>query len=268
MKIGYQIYSARNDAEKDLLSVLKQLKALGYDGVEFAGFYGHSAEEVKAMLAETGLIAISSHVPLTLLLEDPQAQIDYHKTIGCTHIAIPHVGPEYHADGPKFAELIKTEWKLGKLCRDNGIQLLYHNHDFEFKKAGFLYHLDFMYAAVDRDLLKPEFDCCWIKYAGEDPVAYLRKYAGSIEIVHLKDYVGVKSDRPPYALIGVAGTDTKKDDIPFMFKPVGYGCQDVKALVETGLAGGTEWFIVEQDESVERPALEAAKLSIGTLKNL
>ena len=60
--VAYQIYSAREEAKADLLSVLKQLKEMGYDGVEFAGFYDHSAEEVAAMLEETGLVAISSHV--------------------------------------------------------------------------------------------------------------------------------------------------------------------------------------------------------------
>ena len=266
--IAYQVYSARKEAEKDLLSVLKQLKAMGYDGVEFAGFYGHAAEEVKAMLDETGLVAISSHVPLTAMLEDMDGQIAFHKTIGCKYMAIPHVGPEYRADGEKFAELIRLEWTLGKKCKENGIQLLYHNHDFEFMKVGALYSLDFMYQAVCRDLLKPEFDTCWIRYAGEDPVKYLRNYAGDVQIIHLKDYVGIKSDRPPYALIGVENSAPAGGDMPFMFKPVGYGCQDVKAIVEAGIAGGAQWFIVEQDDSPERPALESAKMSIGTLMNL
>lgn len=266
--IAYQVYSARKEAEQDLLAVLKQLKAMGYDGVEFAGFYGHTAEEVKAMLDETGLVAISSHVPLTTMLEDMDGQIAFHKAIGCEYMAIPHVGPEYRADGEKFAELIRLEWELGRKCRENGIQLLYHNHDFEFMKAGAVYALDFMYTAVDRELLKPEFDTCWIRYAGEDPVKYLNNYAGSVQVVHLKDYVGVKSDRPPYALIGVEDSGSGNEDVPFMFKPVGYGCQDVKAIVEAGIAAGTEWFVVEQDESPERPPMEAARLSIETLKNL
>ena len=68
IKLGYQVYSAREDAEKDLLGVLKQLAAMGYDGVEFAGFYGHSAQEVKAMLEEAGLKAVSSHVPFASIL--------------------------------------------------------------------------------------------------------------------------------------------------------------------------------------------------------
>ena len=81
--IAYQIYSARKEAEQDLLSVLRQLKALGYDGVEFAGFYGHSAQNVRAMLEECGLRAVSSHVALKLIEADKQGVIEYQKAIGC-----------------------------------------------------------------------------------------------------------------------------------------------------------------------------------------
>ncbi len=62
LPVGYQLYSAREEAQKDLKGVCRALKAMGYDGVEFAGFYGRSAEEIKAILAETGLRAVSSHV--------------------------------------------------------------------------------------------------------------------------------------------------------------------------------------------------------------
>ena len=65
--IGYQLYSAREECAKDLLGVLKHLKALGYDGVEFAGFYGHTADEVRDMLDESGLVAFSDHVPYAFI---------------------------------------------------------------------------------------------------------------------------------------------------------------------------------------------------------
>ena len=80
------------------------------------------------------------------------------------------------------------------------------------------------------------------------------------------DYVGVKSDRPPYALIGVEGSEPK-DDVPFMFKPFGCGCQDAKAVVDAAIEAGAGWVIVEQDESPERAPLEAAKISLDNVKN-
>ncbi|MEG0768111.1 MAG: sugar phosphate isomerase/epimerase, partial [Clostridia bacterium] len=89
--IAYQIYSAREDAEKDLCGVLRQLKQMGYDGVEFAGFYGHTAEEVAGMLQKTSLQAISSHVAFSLIEQDMFGVIAYHLEIGCQYIAIPYL---------------------------------------------------------------------------------------------------------------------------------------------------------------------------------
>ena len=115
--------------------------------------------------------------------------------------------------------------------------------------------------------IKTELDVCWVKYAGEDPAAYIRKYAGRCPVVHLKDYVGVKGDTAPYALIGIDEGE-KKDTQAFEFRPVGYGCQDVQSVLEAGIESGAQWFVVEQDMSVGRTPLEAAEMSIGTLKKL
>jgi sugar phosphate isomerase/epimerase len=267
--IGYQIYSAREEAEKDLLGTLEQLAAMGYDGVEFAGFYGHSAEDVCGMIAKTGLTPISSHYPWQAIEKDMYGTISYHLAVGCKYIAIPYLDEATRAGSAGFAKTIQGIYKFGRLAKEAGIQLLYHNHDFEFTKVSDEYGLDFLYDAVPACILKTELDTCWVKYAGEDPAAYIRKYAGRCPIIHLKDYVGRKSDRQPYALIQAEGTATGADqDAAFEFRPVGYGCQDMESIVNAGLESGAEWFIVEQDLSVGRPPLEAAKMSRDTIKKL
>ena len=106
--IGYQVYSAREEASKDLLGTLKQLKTLGYDGVEFAGFYGHTAEEVKNMLDEAGLIAFSDHVPFALIEKDMFGVIRDHLTIGCKYIAVPYLDEAHRPGQPGFADVIRT----------------------------------------------------------------------------------------------------------------------------------------------------------------
>lgn len=263
--VGYQLYSAREDAQKDLGSVLKSLKAMGYDGVEFAGFYGHSAAEVKAMLDENGLQAVSSHVPVQEIENDMFGVIAYHLAIGCRYIAIPYLEDARRPGTAGFAAMIQLIYQFGRLCREAGIQLLYHNHDFEFVQLSGMYGLDFLYAAVPACLLKTELDTCWVKYAGEDPAAYLRKYTGRAPVVHLKDYVGVKGEGTPYGLIGQA---KQADAVAFEFRPFGHGCQDAKAILEAGIDAGAEWFVVEQDQWYNRTPLEAAKMSIDTLYDL
>lgn len=268
--IGYQVYSAREEASKDLLGTLKQLKALGYDGVEFAGFYGHTAEEVKTMLDESGLVAFSDHVPFALIEKDMFGVIRDHLTIGCKYIAVPYLDDAHRPGQPGFADVLRTIVKFGRLCREAGIQLLYHNHDFEFVKLSGMYALDFLYAAVEPELLKTEIDTCWVNYSGENPAEYVRKYTGRAPIVHIKDFVGSRGGAQPYALIQADGSDDGKnsESTAFEFRPVGYGCQDVKAILEAGLDAGAFCFVVEQDQWYDRTPFEAAKMSIDTLRSL
>lgn len=268
--IGYQIYSAREAAEKDLLGVLKQLKALGYDGVEFAGFYGNTADQVADMLKEVGLVAISDHVPLKCIQADMFGVIADHLKIGCKYIAVPYLGQEDRPGYPGFASVIRVIAEFGALCKKAGIQLLYHNHDFEFETISGMYGLDFLYDAVDAEILKTEIDTCWVNYSGVNPAEYIKKYTGRAPVVHLKDFVGAKGDAQPYALINGDGSDdgAASEKAIFEFRPVGYGCQDVAAILKAGLDAGAEAFIVEQDQWYDRDPLEAAKMSIESIQKL
>ena len=266
--VGYQLYSARDEAAQDLNAVLASLKAMGYDGVEFAGFYGHTAEEVKEMLDKNGLVAVSSHVQFSLIENDMFGTIAYHQAIGCKCIAEPYLDDATRPGAPGFAHAIAVIDKFGRLLKEAGMTLLYHNHDFEFIDLSGMYGLDFLYTALPADVLQTELDCCWVKYAGVDPADYIRKYAGRCPIVHLKDFVGRKEDgSTPYALIGLDENE-KKDTQAFEFRPFGYGSQNVEEVVTAGIESGAEWFIIEQDQSIGRTPLEAAELSIGTLKKI
>ena len=268
MKIGYQIYSARQDAERDLKGTLKALRAMGYDGVELAGLYGCTAGQFKEALDEAGIPAISAHVPLKDICADMFKTISDYKLLGCRYIAVPYTDADCRPGGKNFADTLKQIWRFGRLCREAGIQLLYHNHDFEFVTVSGMYGLDFIYAAVDEDILKTEIDTCWVKYAGEDPAAYVLSYTGRAPIVHLKDFVGEKGEKSPYALIGMKDDAAKPGEISFEFRPVGYGCQDFKAITAAAEKAGAGWVVVEQDESVGRTPLEAAKMSIDYLKSI
>ena len=270
IKLGYQIYSAREEAEKDFDAVCAKLKEFGYDGVEFAGFYGYTADDIIAVLKKYDLAAVSSHVPYDSIIADMDGTIAFHKAIGCKFIAIPFLDDATRPGAAGFAATIKNIYKFGKMIKEAGMQLLYHNHDFEFCSVSGQYGLDFLYDAVPECILHTEIDCCWVRYAGENPADYIKKYAGRCEVVHLKDYVGRKEEgKNPYALIGVDKDTAKADEgVAFEFRPVGYGEQDVPAIIESAQASGAEWFIVEQDLSVGRPPLEACKMSIEYLKSI
>lgn len=268
-RIGYQLYSAREEMARDFRGTLEKVKALGYDCVEFAGLFGKEPKEIRQILDEVGLTAISAHVPYDVIRADMDQAIQDYQQIGCRYITVPFLGDQDRPGAPGFAQVIALIRQFGEKCKKAGITLLYHNHDFEFVQVSGLYGLDFLYEAVPSDYLETEIDTCWVRYAGEDPADYIRKYASRCPIVHLKDYVGVKGGAQPYALINADGSDDgKNENVAFQFMPVGHGCQDVAAIIRAGLESGAHTFIVEQDQWYDRHPLEAARMSLETVKGI
>ena len=268
--VGLQLYSLRELAAADLAGTLEKIRNMGYTGIEFAGLYGHSAEEVKTLMSRYDLIPVSAHVPYAELMADIPGTVRTYKEIGCPYIAIPWLEEARRPGHPLYKETLEGIQAIAEECRRQGLQLLYHNHDFEFQKISGMYALDFLYAAVDPEFLKTEIDTCWVNYSGENPADYIRKYAGRAPIVHMKDFVGSRGGTQPYALIKADGSDDGKnsESTTFEFRPVGYGCQDVKSIVEAGLDAGAFCFVVEQDQWYDRTPFEAAKMSVDTLRKL
>lgn len=271
-KVGLQLYSVRDEMEKDMDKTLAAVKAMGYDYVEFAGYFGKSAEEVKALLDKHRLTCISVHQAPQLFFDEGQKAVDYLKVIGAKYCAVPWYEESKLAGSPEWEDTVKKFTELGKLLKENGIKLMYHNHDFEFNKFEGKYLIDHIYDSIDADLVNPELDVCWVKYGGESPTDYIRKYKGRVTVLHLKDFTAkAMAQGPAYALIDESGKETKKptkEDNGFRFKPIGSGIQDFKTILETAEECGTEYVIVEQDMSYETPSLEAAKQSREYLKSL
>ena len=267
LPVAVQVYSVREEAKTDLLGTLKEIKKMGYDGVEFAGLYGNDPAEIKKMCEQVGLIPISAHVPYADMVADPKGVLSKYATIGCKFVAVPYLVPEDRPDGGRFDEVIKNIEMLGKEAKALGIQLLYHNHDFEFMTIGGKYALDILYESVPAEYLQTELDVCWVNVGGENPADYIRKYTGRSPVVHLKDFVGEKSE-DMYELIGL---DEKKPKRPanFEFRPVGSGMQDFPAILAAAEDAGATWVVVEQDKpSMGLTPMESIAKSREYLKTL
>ncbi|MDD5603068.1 MAG: TIM barrel protein [Eubacteriales bacterium] len=263
--VGLQLYSIREDMEKDMAAALGKVREIGYEYVEFAGYFGHSAEDVKKMLDDNGLKCISVHQKHDVFLKEPAAAISHLRTIGASYCAVPWMGKDKHKGSADFEGTVKEFIQAGKALKDAGIQLLYHNHDFEFERYDGKFLLDWLYESVPADLLKTQIDTCWVRYAGYDPAAYLRKYVGRSPVVHLKDFVCEKFNMgAAYALIDSSGKEGKPADrnaAGFKFMPLGMGMQDFNSILEAAEYAGADIVIVEQDASTDRPPMEAAKIS-------
>ena len=215
-----QLYSVRNEAEKNFRETLLKTADAGFTGVEFAGYYGIAAEEMKGLLAEYGLNAVSSHCNA---LEDMENKVRYLNVVGAGNIVVPHYSFNDVQEVLRFAELMNS---AGKLYKENGIALGYHNHSHEFKKdANGKYLLDIFFENTDPDYVKAQIDVCWVKVAGVEPAEYLKKYALRSNTIHLKEVKTID---------------------PYCGGAIGTGIVDFKGIFEVLGVGSV--YIVEQEE--------------------
>jgi sugar phosphate isomerase/epimerase len=272
LPVGLQLYGVRDLLEKspqNFLPVMKSVKEIGYDYVELAGLHGLEPERVGEDLQKAGLRAISAHVPLADMTADAEKVAKDCKLIGCDYVVVPYLPPEFRHLTPGYDTVIEEIKKIGKVMNDNGLTLLYHNHDFEFVKLpDGRFGLDDIYEQVSPELLKVEPDTCWIKVAGQDPAGYVLKYANRCEIVHLKDFIMRGNPRNLYKLIGLAEDGKEEEAGFFEFRPVGFGQQIWEPILDASINAGAKWVVVEQDEHYGLGSLEAAKRSREYLRIL
>jgi len=271
-KLGLQLYSVRDKMEKDLESTLKAVSEMGYECVETAGYFGKTAEEFKTLLDKYNLEAVSVHQTHDVFLENPDKNVAFLKTLGVKYCAIPWMDLKLLKGSADYDETVAGIKKVAVLLKENGIQMLYHNHDFEFNKYEDKFLLDWLFESVGVDLIKPEIDTCWVKYAGVDPCGYMEKHRGNIDCLHLKDF---ESDElgagPVYNLIdseGKACAPKTKEERKFRYRPLGKGLQNIEEIIKMAEKCGTKYLIVEQDDWYEEDSLEVAKQSIDYLKKM
>ncbi|MBR4880865.1 MAG: TIM barrel protein, partial [Clostridia bacterium] len=147
LPIALQLYSVREELEQDFIGTLKAVKEMGYDGVEMAGLGHKDPLEVKKILEEIGLVCMSSHAPTDEMVKD--GALARYKALGCDYVVIPWMS--YGGHNQKLQENLDLIRTLADKAYEEGLTLLYHNHDFEFKKVDDKCVLDIIY---DYDYIK------------------------------------------------------------------------------------------------------------------
>ena len=183
MKYGIQMYSLRDITKDDLDGALGKVAAMGYETVEFAGFFGHGAEEVRAMLDKYRLECVGTHSPLADLVNDFENTVRYHKTIGNTRYIIPGHDLSTREKLDTFIEQCNA---VAPKLRAEGIDLYFHNHHREFLPMGAEGYVIHTELEKRCDILF-EIDTYWNFVAGQDPVATLDRLGDRVPIIHLKD---------------------------------------------------------------------------------
>jgi sugar phosphate isomerase/epimerase len=242
--LAVQMYTLRDLTDTDMAGTLRAVAELGYRAVELASFGGLSAAELRVVLDELGMQAVAAHVALTRLESELDNALADMRALGARYVVCPWLAPE-HRNAEGYHALAQSLNRIGKVAQQQGVQLCYHNHDFEFERDGEQSGFEILFGETDPALVKSELDLYWVAFAGHDPVTFIRSLAGRVPLVHLKDMA--------------VGSRT--------FAEVGQGTLDFPAILAACDDAGAEWLIVEQDRC-ERPPLESIGMSLEYLRSL
>ncbi|MBF2638555.1 sugar phosphate isomerase/epimerase [Listeria welshimeri] len=231
-KIALQLWSVKEACEDDFFGTLEKVAEMGYDGVEFAGYYGKSASEIKTKLAELGLEVAGSHISKEMLEAKLEDVIVFERELGNKFIICPYADFETKQEWLSFAEKLR---EIAKTIQQAGMQFGYHNHAHELEKVDDAIILENLLGNVPEMIA--ELDTYWIEYAGVGVIPFIEKYRNRVPLVHIKD----KSKMSKESTI------------------IGEGILDISGYVKTAIASGTKWLIIEQEAFEEDPLTSVAK---------
>ena len=205
---GIQLYSIRDISKDNLSAALEAAARIGYKYVEFAGFFSHTADEVKNMLDRYGLEVAGAHVGWTSFApENLDELIEFHRAIGNKNVVIP----AFDCKEESLEKLIKYVNLAELKLKANGLSAGYHNHSVEFMTTD--YGKIIFDEIVNRTNLDIQLDTFWVYNAGLDPVAMIEKYKDRIKSIHLKDglaYTETESGKPEGRYVGCGNVPVKE----------------------------------------------------------
>jgi sugar phosphate isomerase/epimerase len=268
VKIASPLYIVRDQCAVDLFAVLQKLKQIGFVGVEFLGFFGHSALEVRRYLDELDLRALGNHVAYQEFLQNIHQTLDDHAAVGCGYITVGDLGASGFPGSPNWEQTLAGLTKIGEQAQQYGITLLYHNHDHELiGRVDGRELLDVILSSTPKQLLSFEPDLGWIDIGGGDSATYLARYADRCPVIHLKDYYSADRSRHGFVRDFLPARGSAERGL-FEFRPVGYGILDLPRLMPACLRCAPEWFVIDHDLAYERDSFADLKLSLDYVTNL
>ncbi len=252
--LGVQAYTYRHTFPKDVAATLDTIKALGFTEMEGGVPQGLTAEAYRKMLDQRGIKMPATGAGYEQIVADPMSVVTMAKALGASYVMvawIPHQKGNFTLDNAKKA--VADFNRVGKILKDNGLTLCYHDHGYEFQPYQNGTLLDYIIQQTDPRYVSFEMDILWTQFGGGDPVALLTKYGNRWKLMHLKDLKkGVKGD-----LTG--GTPPENDVV------LGDGQLDMPAILKAAKKVGIQHYFVEDESNHEDVQVPR---SIAYLRNL
>jgi sugar phosphate isomerase/epimerase len=247
-QVAAQLYTVREflKTPAEIESSLREIRAIGYQAVQLSALGPIPNKDLAEILSDLELICCVTHEPGEKILVEPENIIDRLAILNCRITGYPHpsgVLLETLDDVKQFAGRLN---RSGRMFREAGITLVYHNHHIEFRRIGGKTILEILYDETDPENLQGILDTYWVQFGGGDPVAWCRKLKNRLPAIHLKDYIINEENKPDFAEIG-------------------QGNLDWKSVVKAAEESGCLWFCVEQD-LCRRDPFESLKMSYNYIK--
>lgn len=241
--------------KNDVYTMLRRVKAIGYEGIEQGTPAGFTNEEYKAIADEIGIQIVTVGAPDYFALQgnDFSAKIEECKTLGAKNVMVSNMHPLVLGNPVELKKFIGNLNRVGKIFADEGIHLSYHNHAVDFSKVGGARILDQIVEGTDERYVNFEPDTHWLQAGGGHVITWLKKLSGRIYCVHFKDYA-----IDPYSDHSFLECTHK------LFAEVGEGNLNWEGIIEECLKQNIEWCATEQDRC-QRPGYESIEISINNL---
>jgi sugar phosphate isomerase/epimerase len=256
--VGLQLYSLRDQLPKDVKGVIAKVAAAGYKEVETFGysqqngFWGLDAKAFSSLLKANGLKTPSGHFGLDEYFvhgktTDLESYIDAANATGMTYVIVPSINGEVLKSADQFKEVAEKLNKAAEMCKKSGLQLGYHNHNFEWKPIDGTTFYDTILKETDPKLVHMEMDIFWVVRAGQDPVKLFKQHPGRFALCHIKD------------------RDKKQTDLN---TEIGKGSIDFKTILSHAKLAGLKHFIVEQENYINIDPFVSIAESAAYVKNV
>jgi len=255
--IGVQLYTVRDLMKADFDGTIAQVAKIGYKEVEFAGYFGRTGQQVRAVCDKNGLAPVSTHVQYDELDDKFPSVIETSKAIDLKYIVCPWIPEELRKSPDIWKKASEKFNRCGEQSKKAGMQFAYHNHWFEFLPVDGKLPYDELLKECDANLVKMEMDLCWITAAGGDPLKYFNAYPGRFPLVHVKDLKTLPK-------ITAGGAQNYGDTVDLT--EVGSGIIDWKRIFAQADKAGIKHYIVEHDHP--KQPFESITKSYEYLNNL
>jgi sugar phosphate isomerase/epimerase len=229
-RIGVQLYTVRRAMAADFDATLARIASIGYDEVEFAGYFDRDPSQVKATLDALGLKAPSAHVPFSMLADGWDRVLEAGTTVGHSYLICPSLPERVRGSLDGFREAAEIFNRAGERARAAGIQFGYHNHDFEFSPVDGRIPYDILLAETDPRFVTFQLDLFWIVKARRNPISYFARHPGRFSSVHVKDMDSTSERR---------------------MVDVGSGTMDFASIFAQRERAGIRHFFVEHDDPAD-----------------